>query len=111
MNWLPIPLSFLKYIAMLAIVVVTYFYAHHSGYTEATVKYELQAKADLVEALSKQKAQQEKNQLLQTALQEKQKQLTLSTLKQTKEIEEKYYIKKPSDFFGIAGISHVSCSS
>ena len=31
--------------------------------------------------------------------------------KQTKEIEEKYYIKKPSDFFGIAGISHVSCSS
>ena len=28
-----------------------------------------------------------------------------------KEIEEKYYIKKPSDFFGIAGISHVSCSS
>ncbi len=30
---------------------------------------------------------------------------------QTKEIEEKYYTKKPSDFFGIAGISHVSCSS
>ena len=30
---------------------------------------------------------------------------------QTKEIEEKYYIKKPTDFFGIAGISHVSCSS
>ena len=30
---------------------------------------------------------------------------------QTKEIEKKYYIKKPSDFFGIAGISHVSCSS
>lgn len=30
---------------------------------------------------------------------------------QTKEIEEKYYIKKPIDFFGIAGISHVSCSS
>jgi uncharacterized protein YdiU (UPF0061 family) len=30
---------------------------------------------------------------------------------QTKEIEERYYIKKPSDFFGIAGISHVSCSS
>ncbi len=24
---------------------------------------------------------------------------------QTKEIEEKYYTKKPSDFFGIAGIS------
>ena len=30
---------------------------------------------------------------------------------QTKEIEEKYYIKKLSNFFGIAGISHVSCSS
>ncbi len=30
---------------------------------------------------------------------------------QTKKIEEKYYIKKPSDFFGIAGISHISCSS
>ena len=30
---------------------------------------------------------------------------------QTKEIEEKYYTKKPNDFFGIAGISHVSCSS
>ncbi len=29
---------------------------------------------------------------------------------QTKEIEEKYDTKKPSDFFGIAGISHVSCS-
>ncbi|NCB13900.1 MAG: hypothetical protein EOM78_20065, partial [Erysipelotrichia bacterium] len=30
---------------------------------------------------------------------------------QTKEIEKKYYAKKPTDFFGIAGISHVSCSS
>ena len=30
---------------------------------------------------------------------------------QTKEIEEKYYTKKPSEFFGIAGVSHVSCSS
>ena len=30
---------------------------------------------------------------------------------QSKEIEEKYYAKKPKDFFGIAGISHVSCSS
>ncbi|RXJ96026.1 hypothetical protein CRU94_05285 [Arcobacter sp. AHV-9/2010] len=30
---------------------------------------------------------------------------------QTKELEERYYIKKPKDFFGIAGISHVSCSS
>lgn len=30
---------------------------------------------------------------------------------QSKEIEEKYYAKKPKDLFGIAGISHVSCSS
>ncbi len=30
---------------------------------------------------------------------------------QSKDIEEKYYSKKPSNFFGIAGISHVSCSS
>ncbi|MDD2974619.1 MAG: protein adenylyltransferase SelO family protein [Aliarcobacter cryaerophilus] len=30
---------------------------------------------------------------------------------QTKEIEDKFYIKKPDNFFGIAGISHVSCSS
>lgn len=37
--------------------------------------------------------------------------MTNSYEEQTKEIEEKYYIKKPSDFFGIAGISHVSCSS
>ena len=30
---------------------------------------------------------------------------------QSKEIEEKYYREKPSHFFDIAGISHVSCSS
>jgi uncharacterized protein YdiU (UPF0061 family) len=42
---------------------------------------------------------------------ELQKIMTKPYEKQTKEIEEKYYIKKPSDFFGIAGISHVSCSS
>ena len=30
---------------------------------------------------------------------------------QSSQIEEKYYDKKPSEFFGIAGISHVSCSS
>ncbi len=30
---------------------------------------------------------------------------------QSEKIEDKYYNKKPSDFFGIAGISHVSCSS
>ncbi|RXJ85335.1 protein adenylyltransferase SelO family protein [Arcobacter cloacae] len=42
---------------------------------------------------------------------ELQKIMTNPYNEQTKEIEEKYYIKKPSDFFGIAGISHVSCSS
>ncbi|WP_228156439.1 protein adenylyltransferase SelO family protein [Arcobacter caeni] len=42
---------------------------------------------------------------------ELQKIMTKPYDEQTKEIEEKYYIKKPSDFFGIAGISHVSCSS
>jgi uncharacterized protein YdiU (UPF0061 family) len=30
---------------------------------------------------------------------------------QSSEIEEKYYRKKPSQFFDVAGISHVSCSS
>lgn len=30
---------------------------------------------------------------------------------QTKEIEEKYYKKKPIELFNIAGVSHVSCSS
>jgi uncharacterized protein YdiU (UPF0061 family) len=30
---------------------------------------------------------------------------------QSSEIEEKYYRKKPSEFFKIAGVSHVSCSS
>lgn len=27
------------------------------------------------------------------------------------EIEEKYYREKPSEFFKVAGISHISCSS
>ena len=30
---------------------------------------------------------------------------------QSKEIEEKYYRLKPSEFFQVAGISHISCSS
>jgi uncharacterized protein YdiU (UPF0061 family) len=30
---------------------------------------------------------------------------------QSKEIEEKFYMKKPLELFDIAGISHVSCSS
>ena len=42
---------------------------------------------------------------------ELQKIMTNPYNEQTKEIEKKYYAKKPTDFFGIAGISHVSCSS
>jgi serine/tyrosine/threonine adenylyltransferase len=30
---------------------------------------------------------------------------------QSKEIEEKFYMKKPLELFNIAGVSHVSCSS
>ena len=30
---------------------------------------------------------------------------------QSKEIEEKYYAKKPTELFDIAGVSFVSCSS
>ncbi len=30
---------------------------------------------------------------------------------QSKEIEEKYYAKKPMEFFDMAGVSHISCSS
>ncbi|WP_320034526.1 protein adenylyltransferase SelO family protein [Halarcobacter sp.] len=44
-------------------------------------------------------------------IQELQEIMTKPYEEQTKEIEEKYYRKKPTDFFGIAGISHVSCSS
>jgi uncharacterized protein YdiU (UPF0061 family) len=40
-----------------------------------------------------------------------QKIMTKPYEEQAKEIEDKYYSKKPSDFLGIAGISHVSCSS
>lgn len=44
-------------------------------------------------------------------IQELQEIMTNPYDEQTKEIEEKYYRKKSTDFFGIAGISHVSCSS
>jgi serine/tyrosine/threonine adenylyltransferase len=42
---------------------------------------------------------------------ELQKVITNPYDEQTKEIEKKYYTKKPSDYFGVAGISHISCSS
>lgn len=46
-----------------------------------------------------------------TLLKELQEVMTDPYSEQSKEIEEKYYREKPSHFFDIAGISHVSCSS
>ncbi|MGB7403536.1 MAG: protein adenylyltransferase SelO family protein [Arcobacter sp.] len=44
-------------------------------------------------------------------IQELQEIMTNPYTEQTNEIEKKYYSKKPLDLFGIAGVSHVSCSS
>lgn len=46
-----------------------------------------------------------------TLIKELQEVMTNPYEEQSKEIEEKYYREKPSEFFEIAGISHVSCSS
>jgi len=46
-----------------------------------------------------------------TLIKELQEVMTNPYSEQSKEIEEKYYREKPSEFFEIAGISHVSCSS
>jgi len=46
-----------------------------------------------------------------TLINELQEVMTHPYDEQSKETEEKYYAKKPSQFFDIAGISHVSCSS
>jgi len=46
-----------------------------------------------------------------TLIKELQEVMTQPYDEQSKEIEEKYYRLKPSEFFAIAGISHVSCSS
>ena len=46
-----------------------------------------------------------------TLIRELQEVMTNPYDEQSKEIEEKYYREKPSEFFEIAGISHVSCSS
>ena len=46
-----------------------------------------------------------------TLIRELQEVMTNPYTEQSKEIEEKYYREKPSEFFEIAGISHVSCSS
>ncbi|WP_421717173.1 protein adenylyltransferase SelO family protein [Arcobacter arenosus] len=37
--------------------------------------------------------------------------MTKPYLEQSKQVEEKYYLKKPSNYFGVAGISHITCSS
>jgi len=46
-----------------------------------------------------------------TLIKELQEVMTNPYAEHTCEIEEKYYRKKPSEFFEIAGISHISCSS
>ena len=46
-----------------------------------------------------------------TLIKELQEVMTKPYEEQSKEIEEKYYSKKPKEYFGIAGISHLSCSS
>ena len=46
-----------------------------------------------------------------TLIKELQEVMTDPYAEQSKEIEEKYYREKPAEFFEIAGISHVSCSS
>ncbi len=46
-----------------------------------------------------------------TLIRELQEVMTNPYDEQSKEIEEKYYREKPSEFFEIAGISHVTCSS
>lgn len=46
-----------------------------------------------------------------TSVHELQEVMTNPYMEQSQATEEKYYCKKPSDFFGIAGVSHVSCSS
>jgi len=44
-------------------------------------------------------------------IQELQEVMTQPYAEQSKDVEEKYYRLKPSEFFEVAGVSHVSCSS
>ena len=46
-----------------------------------------------------------------TLIKELQEVMTNPYAEQSKETEEKYYREKPSEFFEIAGISHITCSS
>lgn len=57
------------------------------------------------------KAYQEAQKGKYELLKELQEIMTKPYEEQSKKIEEKYYTKRPSELFGIAGVSHVSCSS
>ena len=46
-----------------------------------------------------------------TLLRELQEVMTQPYAEQSKEVEEKYYKLKPSEFSELAGVSHMSCSS
>ncbi len=46
-----------------------------------------------------------------TLIEEIQDVMTEPYAEQSKEVEEKYYALKPSEFFNVGGISHISCSS
>ncbi len=46
-----------------------------------------------------------------TLIKELQEVMTKPYSEQSKEIENKYYNLKPSEFFNLGGVSHVSCSS
>jgi len=37
--------------------------------------------------------------------------MTQPYAEQSKDVEEKYYSLKPSEFFAVGGLSHLSCSS
>lgn len=65
-TWLPFNL--IKYIVVFAIVVITYLYAHHSGYKESDTEWQLKQKTYLEESLKKQKEQSELNNKLQTEI-------------------------------------------
>ena len=46
-----------------------------------------------------------------TLIKELQEVMTNPYAEQFSEVEKKFYREKPSEFFDIAGISHISCSS
>jgi uncharacterized protein YdiU (UPF0061 family) len=56
-------------------------------------------------------AYQQANEGNYALIHELQEVMTQPYAEQSKAIEEKYYRLKPTEFFNIAGLSHVSCSS